>query len=401
MTTKVEVKNLTKIFGKRVNKAKKLLADGASKADILKETGATIGVDRANFTVEDGEIFVIMGLSGSGKSTTIRMLNRLIDPTSGQVILDGKDVMDMNKDELREMRRHKMSMVFQNFALLPNRTVLENAEYGLEIQGVDKATRQQKASEALEMVGLTGYNDQYPTQLSGGGMQQRVGLARALANDPEILLMDEAFSALDPLNRKEMQNELLDLQENMQKTIIFISHDLNEALRIGDHIMIMRDGEIVQIGSPEDILTHPANDYVERFIEDVDRSKVLTASKVMIRPVTVNIEKDGPPRLALRRMRENEISSLYVIDNKHQMVGLIDSADVIQLIKDNNRSLSGILKHDVPTVELDTPLKEMMDEASHSPVPIAVLDDKQRLRGIIIRGAILDALNGNGGVEHV
>ncbi|KRM94265.1 glycine betaine carnitine ABC transporter ATP-binding subunit [Lentilactobacillus senioris DSM 24302 = JCM 17472] len=399
MTTKVEVKNLTKIFGKRVNKAKKLLADGASKADILKETGATIGVDRANFTVEDGEIFVIMGLSGSGKSTTIRMLNRLIDPTSGQVILDGKDVMDMNKDELREMRRHKMSMVFQNFALLPNRTVLENAEYGLEIQGVDKATRQQKASEALEMVGLTGYNDQYPTQLSGG-MQQRVGLARALANDPEILLMDEAFSALDPLNRKEMQNELLDLQENMQKTIIFISHDLNEALRIGDHIMIMRDGEIVQIGSPEDILTHPANDYVERFIEDVDRSKVLTASKVMIRPVTVNIEKDGP-RLALRRMRENEISSLYVIDNKHQMVGLIDSADVIQLIKDNNRSLSGILKHDVPTVELDTPLKEMMDEASHSPVPIAVLDDKQRLRGIIIRGAILDALNGNGGVEHV
>ena len=399
MTTKVEVKNLTKIFGKRVNKAKKLLTDGVSKADILKETGATVGVDRANFTVEDGEIFVIMGLSGSGKSTTIRMLNRLIDPTSGQVILDGKDVMAMDKDELREMRRHKMSMVFQNFALLPNRTVLENAEYGLEIQGVDKTTRQQKASAALEMVGLTGYNDQYPTQLSGG-MQQRVGLARALANDPEILLMDEAFSALDPLNRKEMQNELLDLQENMQKTIIFISHDLNEALRIGDHIMIMRDGEIVQIGSPEDILTHPVNDYVKRFIEDVDRSKVLTASKVMIRPVTVNIEKDGP-RLALRRMRENEISSLYVIDNKHQMVGLIDSADVINLIKENNRSLTGILRHDVPTVELDTPLKEMMNEASHSPIPIAVLDDQKRLRGIIIRGAVLDALNGNGGVEHV
>ena len=399
MTTKVEVKNLTKIFGKRVNKAKKLLAEGVSKADILKETGATIGVDRANFTVDEGEIFVIMGLSGSGKSTTIRMLNRLIDPTNGQVILDGQDVMAMSKDELREMRRQKMSMVFQNFALLPNRTVLENAEYGLEIQGVDKQTRQQKASEALEMVGLTGYNDQYPTQLSGG-MQQRVGLARALANDPEILLMDEAFSALDPLNRKEMQNELLDLQENMRKTIIFISHDLNEALRIGDHIMIMRDGEIVQIGSPEDILTHPANDYVERFIEDVDRSKVLTASKVMIRPVTVNIEKDGP-RLALRRMRENEISSLYVIDNQHRMVGLIDSNDVIQLIKDNNRDLTGILNHDVPTVSLDTPLNDMMTEASHSPIPLAVLDDQQRLQGIIIRGAVLDALNGNGGEEHV
>ncbi|KRM78728.1 glycine betaine L-proline transport ATP binding subunit [Lapidilactobacillus dextrinicus DSM 20335] len=395
MTTKVEVKNLTKIFGKRVSKAKKLLTDGVSKADILKETGATIGVDRANFTVNDGEIFVIMGLSGSGKSTTIRMMNRLIEPTNGQVILDGQDIMTMSKDELREMRRHKMSMVFQNFALLPNRTVLENAEYGLEIQGVDKATREQKANEALEMVGLAGYNDQYPTQLSGG-MQQRVGLARALANDPEILLMDEAFSALDPLNRKDMQDELLDLQENMHKTIIFISHDLNEALRIGDHIMIMRDGEIVQIGTPEDILTHPANDYVERFIEDVDRSKVLTASKVMIRPVTVNIEKDGP-RLALRRMRENSISSLYVIDGRHHLVGIIDSTDVIELIRADKRSLGSIINPDVPTVALDTPLKNMMDEASHTPVPIAVLDDQQRLQGIIIRGAVLDALNGNGG----
>lgn len=395
MTTKVEVRNLTKIFGKRVNKAKKLLTEGVSKADILKETGATIGVDRANFTVDDGEIFVIMGLSGSGKSTTIRMINRLIEPTNGQVLLDGQDIMAMSKDELREMRRTKMSMVFQNFALLPNRTVLQNAEYGLEIQGVDKTTREQKASEALEMVGLAGYNDQYPTQLSGG-MQQRVGLARALANDPEILLMDEAFSALDPLNRKDMQDELLDLQENMHKTIIFISHDLNEALRIGDHIMIMRDGEIIQIGSPEDILTHPANNYVERFIEDVDRSKVLTASKVMIRPITVNIEKDGP-RLALRRMRENSLSSLYVIDGRHHLVGIIDSTDVIGLIRDNNRSLNSIINPNVPTVALDTPLKSMMDEASHTPIPIAVLDNKERLQGIIIRGAVLDALNGNGG----
>ena len=224
-------------------------------------------------------------------------------------------------------------------------------------------------------------------------MQQRVGLARALANDPEILLMDEAFSALDPLNRKDMQDELLDLQENMHKTIIFISHDLNEALRIGDHIMIMRDGEIVQIGTPEDILTHPANDYVERFIEDVDRSKVLTAGKVMIRPVTVNIEKDGP-RLALRRMRENSLSSLYVIDGRHHLVGIIDSTDVIELIRTDKRALDSIINPDVPTVALDTPLKEMMDEASHTPIPIAVLDDQQRLQGIIIRGAVLDALNG-------
>lgn len=395
LTIKIEVKNLTKIFGKRVNRAKALLQEGASKAAILKETGATVGVDRANFTIDDGEIFVIMGLSGSGKSTILRMLNRLIEPTDGQVVLDGQDVIKMSKEELLQVRRTKMSMVFQNFALLPNRTVLENAEYGLEIQGVAKEERTKAASDALEMVGLHGYHDQYPDQLSGG-MQQRVGLARALANDPEILLMDEAFSALDPLNRKDMQDELLDLQENMHKTIVFISHDLNEALRIGDHIMIMRDGEIVQIGTPEDILTQPANDYVERFIEDVDRSKVLTASRVMVRPVTVNLEKDGP-RLALRRMRENEISSLYVVNNQRHLVGLIDSADVIQLIKDQQRSLASIIKSDVPTVELDTPLNDMMEQISHSPMPLAVLDDQQRLQGIIIRGAVLDALNGNGG----
>lgn len=393
MTTKVEVNNLTKIFGKRVNRAKELLLAGESKAEILSKTGATIGVDRANFNVADGEIFVIMGLSGSGKSTTIRMLNRLIEPTAGSVKLDGEDIMKMNKDQLREMRRTKMSMVFQDFALLPNRTVLENVEYGLEIQGVDKTTCEEKANQALELVGITGYNDQYPSQLSGG-MQQRVGLARALANDPEILLMDEAFSALDPLNRKEMQNQLLDLQANMQKTIIFISHDLNEALRIGDHIMIMRDGEIVQIGTPEEILTQPANDYVERFIEDVDRTRVLTASKVMIRPVTVSLEKDGP-RIALRRMRENEISSLYVVNKHRELVGTVDARDVNQLIKDNNRDLESVINHEVPTAKLDTPISDLMEKVSHTPIPIAVLDDQEHLQGIIIRGAVLDALSGN------
>ncbi|MED9786821.1 MAG: betaine/proline/choline family ABC transporter ATP-binding protein, partial [Latilactobacillus curvatus] len=253
MTVKLQVKNLTKIFGKRVPRAKELLKQGKSKAAILKETGATIGVDRANFEVESGEIFVIMGLSGSGKSTLVRMINRLIEPTEGSVLIDGEDLMQIDKKALREVRRKKMSMVFQNFGLFPNRTILENTAYGLEIQGIDKATREQKANGALDLVGLNGYGDQYPTQLSGG-MQQRVGLARALANDAEILLMDEAFSALDPLNRSDMQDQLLDLQETMHKTIIFISHDLNEALKIGDHIMIMKDGEIVQTGTPEDIL---------------------------------------------------------------------------------------------------------------------------------------------------
>ena len=393
MTTKVEVKNLTKIFGKRVGKAKALLDAGKSKAEILAATDSTIGVNQANFTVNEGEIFVIMGLSGSGKSTMIRMLNRLIQPTSGQVLIDGKDVMSMDKQALRELRRKTMSMVFQSFALLPNRTILQNAEFGLEIQGVDKDTRQKAANDALELVGLHGYADQYPDQLSGG-MQQRVGLARALANNPEILLMDEAFSALDPLNRKDMQDELLDLQANMQKTIIFISHDLNEALRIGDRIMIMKDGEIVQLGTPEEILSQPADAYVERFIEDVDRSKVYTAGNVMERATTINIEKDGP-RVAARRMRENEISSLYVVDSQRHLVGIVDAKNVRHAIENKQTDLAPLVNRDVPTTHTDTPLADLMDEVSSTPIPFAVVDDDNRLLGIIIRGAVLGALSGN------
>ncbi|MCT3358485.1 glycine betaine/L-proline ABC transporter ATP-binding protein [Latilactobacillus curvatus] len=393
MTVKLQVKSLTKIFGKRVPRAKELLKQGKSKAAILKETGATIGVDRANFEVESGEIFVIMGLSGSGKSTLVRMINRLIEPTEGSVLIDGEDLMQIDKKALREVRRKKMSMVFQNFGLFPNRTILENTDYGLEIQGIDKATREQKANEALDLVGLNGYGDQYPTQLSGG-MQQRVGLARALANDAEILLMDEAFSALDPLNRSDMQDQLLDLQETMHKTIIFISHDLNEALKIGDHIMIMKDGEIVQTGTPEDILTRPADEYVEKFIENVDRSKVYTAGNVMIRPTTVNIEKDGP-RLALKRMRENEVSNAYVVNSKRELVGIIDARDVLELVRKESRDLQSIVNTEVPTTDEETPIADILDDISQTGIPFAVLNDKQQLRGIIIRGAVLGALAGN------
>ncbi|MCH4010021.1 quaternary amine ABC transporter ATP-binding protein [Companilactobacillus sp.] len=393
MTVKVEVKNLTKIFGRHVNKAKELLRKGESKPQILKETGATVGVDRANFEVNDGEIFVIMGLSGSGKSTLIRMINRLIEPTDGSVSIDGENLMEIDKKELREVRRKKMSMVFQNFGLLPNRTVLENTEYGLEIQGVDKEERRKKAKVALGQVGIDGYDDEYPSQLSGG-MQQRVGLARALANDPQILLMDEAFSALDPLNRNDMQDQLLDLQENLHKTIIFISHDLNEALKIGDRIMIMRDGEIVQTGTPEDILTHPANEYVENFIENVDRSKVLTASNVMIRPVTINVDKAGP-RLAIKRMRNNEVSTAYVVDNSRKLVGIVDANDVIKLIRKNSSDLRSVVKTDVPTTHEDKPISDLMDSISHTGIPIAVTNDQQQLLGIIVRGAVLGALAGN------
>ncbi|KRO15105.1 quaternary-amine-transporting ATPase [Lacticaseibacillus saniviri JCM 17471 = DSM 24301] len=370
-----------------------MLKEGKSKADILEATDATIGVNQATFDVQDGEIFVIMGLSGSGKSTTIRMLNRLIEPTSGQVLIDGEDVMQMDKQHLRDVRRKKMSMVFQSFALLPNHTILQNAAFGLEIQGVDRDAREKAAMASLELVGLHGYAEQYPDQLSGG-MQQRVGLARALANDPEILLMDEAFSALDPLNRKDMQDELLDLQENMHKTIIFISHDLNEALRIGDRIMIMKDGEIVQIGTPEEILSQPADDYVERFIEDVDRSRVYTAGNVMVRATTINIEKGGP-RLAARRMRENEISSVYVVDNSRHLLGIVDAKDVRHAIADNKTDLRPLINADVPTTHIDTPLSDLMDAVSSTPIPFAVVDDQNRLQGIIIRGAVLGALSGN------
>lgn len=394
MTVKVKVTDLTKIFGRRSSRAKELLKKGKNKSEILKETGATIGVDRANFKIEDGEIFVIMGLSGSGKSTVLRMINRLIEPTSGKVEIDGQDLMKVDKKELLNIRRKKMSMVFQNFGLFPNRTVLENTEYGLEIQGVDKETRKQKAIEALKEVGLEGYYDQYPDQLSGG-MQQRVGLARALANDSQILLMDEAFSALDPLIRSDMQDQLLDLQERLHKTIIFISHDLNEALKIGDHIMIMKDAKVIQIGTPEDILTKPADDYVEKFIESVDRTKVLTAENVMIRPTTINIQKDGP-RLALKRMREDEVSMVYVIDNQHKLVGALDVMDVAKLVKEGSRDLASIVSKDhIPTTSPDTPLQDLMEEISQTPIPYAVIDDDGRLKGIIIRGSVLGALTGN------
>lgn len=393
MPTKVEVKALTKIFGKRVKAAQEMLKQGHTKAEILAATGATVGVDRANFQVEEGEIFVIMGLSGSGKSTTIRMLNRLINPTSGSVLIDGEDIAKMDKAQLQAVRRQKMSMVFQSFALLPNRTVQQNVEFGLEIQGVDKATRAKRALDALGLVGLTDYADQHPDQLSGG-MQQRVGLARAFANDPEVLLMDEAFSALDPLNRRDMQDELLDLQENLHKTIIFISHDLNEALHIGDHIMIMKDGEVVQIGTPEEILSAPADDYVERFIEGVDRSQVYTAGNVMVRPTTVNIQKGGP-RLAARRMRENEISSVYAVDNARHLLGIIDAKDVRQAIASGSEDIRPLVQDIVPTTHVDTPLADLMDAVSSTPVPYAVVDDDNRLLGIIIRGAVLGALSGN------
>ncbi|WP_040206748.1 quaternary amine ABC transporter ATP-binding protein [Neobacillus jeddahensis] len=387
---KISVRNVTKIFGKS-KKALQLLQEGEPKQSILKKTGATVGVNQATFDVEAGEIFVIMGLSGSGKSTLVRMLNRLIDPTDGEVLIDGIDIVKMKKEMLRDVRRQKISMVFQKFALLPHRTVLENTEYGLEVQGVPKETRIEKAMTALKLVGLEGYEFQFPKQLSGG-MQQRVGLARALANDADILLMDEAFSALDPLIRKDMQDELLELQSNMKKTIVFITHDLDEALRIGDRIALMKDGSIVQIGTPEEILMNPSNDYVERFVEDVDLSKVLTAGHVMKRAEAVSVEKG--PRVALQMMKDLGISSIYVVDRKKQLLGAITASDAKEAM-DRNKGIIDILQAGVSTVTPDTLLTDLFEKVSIATIPVAVVDHKQRLNGILVRGAVIGALAGN------
>lgn len=388
---KISVQNVTKIFGKNAKKAAQLLKEGKDKNEILKQTGATIGVNQANFDVYEGEIFVIMGLSGSGKSTLVRTLNRLIDPTSGVVSIDGKDITKMSKDELRETRRKKISMVFQKFALLPHRTILENTEYGLEIQGMEKETRKNKALESLRLVGLEGYENQYPDQLSGG-MQQRVGLARALANDTDVLLMDEAFSALDPLIRKDMQDELLELQSSMSKTIVFITHDLDEALRIGDRIALMKDGSIVQIGTPEEILMNPSNQYVERFVEDVDLSKVLTAKHVMKRAETVQIDKG--PRVALQLMRKLGISSIYAVDKKKTLLGAITAADA-KNAAENGKTLQDILDTHIQMVDEETLLTDLFDQVSTASIPVAVVDANKRLLGILVRGAVIGALAGN------
>ncbi|WP_295506573.1 glycine betaine/L-proline ABC transporter ATP-binding protein [uncultured Streptococcus sp.] len=386
---KLEVKHLTKIFGKRQKQALEMVQQAKSKTEILEKTGATVGVYDVNFEVQAGEIFVIMGLSGSGKSTLIRLLNRLIDPTSGDIYIDGQDVAKMNEEELRDVRRHKLNMVFQNFGLFPHRTILENTEFGLEVRGVDKEERTRLAEQALDNAGLLSFKDQYPDQLSGG-MQQRVGLARALANNPDILLMDEAFSALDPLIRREMQDELLDLQAEHERTIIFITHDLNEALRIGDRIAIMADGQIMQIGTGEEILTNPANDFVREFVEDVDRSKVLTAQNIMTTPLTTNIDIDGPT-VALNRMKKEEVSMLLAVDRKRHLKGSL-TAEAARDARKEHQALADVIDKNVRKVTQETLITDIFPLIYDSPAPLAVVDDKDKLVGVIIKGRVIEAL---------
>ncbi|MDT0304284.1 quaternary amine ABC transporter ATP-binding protein [Streptomonospora wellingtoniae] len=384
----VRADKLYKIFGRRPTKAVELLADGRPRDEItsLNVTAAVIDV---SFEVQPGEIFVVMGLSGSGKSTLIRMLNGLLPHTSGTVEIDGTDITKLGKSELRKLRSEKVSMVFQHFALFPHRSVLENAAYGLEVRGVPRAERETKAREALAMVGLDGWELKVPGQLSGG-MQQRVGLARALAADTEIILMDEAFSALDPLIRRDMQTQLLELQASLGKTIVFITHDLNEAMRLGDRICVLRDGRVAQIGKAEEILNDPANDYVANFIEDVDRTRVLTASSVMEKPIPV-IDPGQGPRTALRTMRDNQTQWAFVVQRDRRLMGVVGESAIAEAVRDNVKDLSGLVGS-AERVSPDTAVADMFVQAAESSYPLAVIDDDERLVGVIPRGTLLAAL---------
>lgn len=387
---KIRVRHLSKVFGNNPKKALELREKGLKRPDIFEKTGLTLGLSDINFDVYEGELLVIMGLSGSGKSTLIRCLNRLIEPTEGEIVIDGEDIPKLDDKALLECRRRHFSMVFQNFALFPHRTVQQNAEFGLEIRGVEKAERNEIALKALKQVGLDGWEDAYPNQLSGG-MQQRVGLARALANDSTVLLMDEAFSALDPLIRGDMQQELIELQHRMQKTTVFITHDLDEAINIGDRIILLKDGEIVQIGTPEEILTKPADEYVKRFIEGVDMSRILTADHAM-RPVRATAREDDGPRTTLRKMSENGIDSIYITSRDRKLQGLVEVDTLEKAAKEGKDTIREIMTQDFRSVPPDEPLHNLFAMFSERSFPIAVVDDQKRLLGVVVKGAVLEEL---------
>ena len=385
----ISVRNLTRIFGQNPEKALELHRAGRSKQEIHEETGSTLALTNVSFDVMPGETFVLMGLSGSGKSTLLRCINRLIDPTEGEILIDGENIVGIGQDELRTIRRRKLGMIFQSFALLPHRTVLDNVAFGLEIQGIPVEERHKKAEEVLQMVGLGGYGGSMPGELSGG-MKQRVGLARALTSAPDLLLMDEAFSALDPLIRRDMQDELLEIQQRLAKTIIFVTHDLDEALKLGDRIALMKDGAIVQIGTPEEILTNPENAYVEKFVADVDLTRVLSASDVMRRPEPV-AQCTAGPRVALHLMEEHDIPGIFVVTRQRLLRGRVTLDDAAEAVK-KGRPMADILITDVPVVAPDASLSDIISLIVESPYPVAVADDTGRLRGVISRGAILAAL---------
>ncbi|MFC8191159.1 glycine betaine/L-proline ABC transporter ATP-binding protein [Cellulomonas sp. NPDC057328] len=386
--TALRAEGVYKIFGRRPAEALRRLREGATRDEVRPwGTAAVVDVD---LEIASGETFVVMGLSGSGKSTLIRMLNGLWRPTAGRVLLGDDDLAAVDARRLRELRRRRVSMVFQHFALLPHRSVLDNAAYPLEVQGVDRAERRRRAGEALELVGLSGWADSLPSQLSGG-MRQRVGLARALAAGTDVLLMDEAFSALDPLIRREMQDQLLELQQQLGKTVVFITHDLNEAMYLGDRIAVMRDGRVVQVGTGEEILSAPADEYVAQFVADVDRSRVLTAASVM-RPPAVTVQVTAGPRQVLRTLREQQLPAAYVVDRRRVLQGVVRDADVVSALRAGTAALTDALDRDVTSVGPTTPLADVFAPAAGSALPVPVVDDDRRLVGVIPRVTLLEAM---------
>ncbi|QGM31690.1 betaine/proline/choline family ABC transporter ATP-binding protein [Bacillus sp. N3536] len=389
MTVKLKLENVSKIFGSRPKKIIPMVEKGVPKEEILAKTGHTVGVYNASMEIMEGETFVIMGLSGSGKSTLIRCLNLLNRPTSGAIYVDGENVVDYNKTQLKYYRQKKIAMVFQHFGLFSHRTVLENIEYGLEIRGMSKNERQEIAQKHLETVGLKGYENQYPDELSGG-MRQRVGIARALANDPDILLMDEPFSALDPLIRREMQLELLDIQNRLQKTIIFITHDVNEAFKIGDRVAVMKNGKVEQIGTPEEILENPASSYISEFIRDIDRTKILQAEHIMSKPNGLVSLKDGL-NVAIQVMRENGNSSAFVVDRKRQLQGIITIDQAIEGMK-HKKSLQETMSKDVNTVHPEEYVQDLIQQVLDSKYPLVVTDEEGTMKGMILRVHVLASL---------
>ena len=395
MAKGILIDHVFKVFGDAPAHAMELVHKGHSKEEILARTGQSIGVFDANFEIQAGEIFVIMGLSGSGKSTLVRMLNRLIEPTAGRVVVGGADIGLLSDRELRALRRKDISMVFQSFALMPHMTVRDNTAFGLELSGTDRQERLAQADAALAQVGLAGWGDHYPDEFSGG-MQQRVGLARALASDPSILLMDEAFSALDPIIRTEMQSELLRLQQERRRTIVFISHDLDEAMRIGDRIAIMKDGQVIQVGTPDEILRSPANDYVRNFVRGVDAASVFKAADIARRVLTVVSEHvDRGARAALKQMEDQDRDYAYVVSPAKRYLGTV-SADALRQVLDGHAGPLG-LQHaflkDLPSIDAEAPVAGLFGQVGHAPCALPVVDSDGRFRGAISKTTLLKFLD--------
>lgn len=391
MSEILKIEHVTMLFGSNTAVALKKLKSGDGKSEIFRETGVTVGVFDVNFSVDSGEIFVIIGLSGSGKSTLVRCLNLLHQPTQGSIYFKGQDISQLSGDRLREYRRNHIAMVFQKFGLMSHRSVMGNVVYGLEVKGIPQVEREQKALEMIELVGLQGLQDQ-PIRALSGGMQQRVGLARALANDPDILLMDEPFSALDPIIRRDMQFELLSIQKKVKKTIVFITHDINEAFKIGNRVAIMRDGRIVQVGSPEEVLEHPVDSYVENFIKDIDRTKVLTVRQIMSAPSAIVKERDGW-HVAMRQMKSNGVSSVYMVDDDMQLRGLLTLDNAMQ-VRSGVLSIEEALIRDIPLTTPDVSLQDLMVVAAEAKYPIAVTGEQNQLVGIVTKAAVLSSLVG-------